>query len=157
MFVHLNKKIVVPNCKLVRTVSWSWEHDYIACGGENGILKVIKLQWNLPVSTKNAYSHNQTLESHKSHVKRVCWNEPFQKLTSSDDSGSIIVWMLYKGMWYEEMVNNRNKSLVTGMAWTRDGLKICIVYDGLFWLLFFCLLSLFFLLISFFSYSQTEP
>ena len=60
----------------------------------------------------------------------VCWNEPFQKLTSSDESGSIIVWMLYKGMWYEEMVNNRNKSLVTGMAWTSDGQKICIVYDG---------------------------
>src|SRR6218665_3958207 len=100
MFVPLNTKIAVPNCKVVRSVEWSWEHDYIACGGDNGILKVIKLQtqWNQPQSNKN-FSHNQTLESHKSHVKRVCWNEPFQKLTSSDDSGSIIVWMLYKGMW----------------------------------------------------------
>lgn len=46
--------------------------------------------------------------------------------------GLIIVWMLYKGTWYEEMVNNRNRSTVRGLAWSHDGNKICIVYeDGL--------------------------
>ncbi|KAH8026536.1 hypothetical protein HPB51_021148 [Rhipicephalus microplus] len=34
-----------------------------------------------------------------------------------------------EGSWYEEMINNRNKSLVRGMAWNADGQKICIVYD----------------------------
>lgn len=34
-------------------------------------------------------------------------------------------------MWYEEMINNRNKSVVTGMQWSKDGTKICICYqDG---------------------------
>ena len=37
--------------------------------------------------------------------------------------------MLYKGSWYEEMINNRNKSVVKGMAWNADGQKICIVYE----------------------------
>ena len=27
------------------------------------------------------------------------------------------------------MINNRNKSVVTGMTWNGDGQKICIVYD----------------------------
>jgi len=27
------------------------------------------------------------------------------------------------------MINNRNKSVVRGMAWSSDGLKICIVYE----------------------------
>ena len=27
------------------------------------------------------------------------------------------------------MINNRNKSFVTGMAWNGDGQKICIVYE----------------------------
>ena len=27
------------------------------------------------------------------------------------------------------MINNRNKSIVTGMAWNGDGQKICIVYE----------------------------
>ena len=57
------------------------------------------------------------------------WNEAHQKLTSSDQHGLIIVWMLYKGSWYEEMINNRNKSVVKGMSWNTDGSKICIVYE----------------------------
>lgn len=59
----------------------------------------------------------------------VTWNEHHQKLTTSDSSGLIIVWMLYKGMWYEEMINNRNKSIVRAMKWSADGQKICIVYE----------------------------
>lgn len=27
------------------------------------------------------------------------------------------------------MINNRNKSVVKGMAWNGDGEKICIVYE----------------------------
>jgi WD repeat-containing protein 35 len=59
----------------------------------------------------------------------VAWNPLFRKLTSSDDNGLIIVWMLHKGMWYEEMINNRNKSIVKDMKWTADGKKICIIYE----------------------------
>ena len=33
------------------------------------------------------------------------------------------------GSWYEEMINNRNKSVVKGMSWNTDGQKICIVYE----------------------------
>lgn len=33
------------------------------------------------------------------------------------------------GMWYEEMINNRNKSVVRDMKWTVDGRKIAIVYE----------------------------
>ena len=32
-------------------------------------------------------------------------------------------------MWYEEMINNRNKSVVRGMKWNSEGQKICIVYE----------------------------
>ena len=31
-------------------------------------------------------------------------------------------------MWFEEMINNRNKSVVCDLKWTLDGQKICIVY-----------------------------
>ncbi len=62
-------------------------------------------------------------------VEVVAWNEVYQKLTTSDSNGLIIVWMLYKGSWYEEMINNRNKSQVTDMGWSPDGTKIAIVYE----------------------------
>ena len=61
----------------------------------------------------------------------VVWNEEYNRLTSSDQNGLIIVWQLNKGMWVEEMINNRNKSVVRHMKWNGDGSKICIVYgDG---------------------------
>eukprot|EP00965_Chrysotila_dentata_P078253 2579736-Pleurochrysis_carterae.AAC.2 len=55
---------------------------------------------------------NQTLEGHNGAVVCCCWNESFRKLTTSDQHGLVIVWMLHKGMWFEEMINNRNKSTV---------------------------------------------
>ena len=50
-------------------------------------------------------------------------------MTSCDASGLIVVWVHFKHGWYEEMVNNRNKSHVTDMRWNREGRKICIVYE----------------------------
>ena len=39
--------------------------------------------------------------------------------------------VLWQGQWYEEMINNRNKSVVRAMKWNADGQRICIVYqDG---------------------------
>lgn len=40
-----------------------------------------------------------------------------------------IIISFCQGSWYEEMINNRNKSVVKGMAWSSDGQKICIVYE----------------------------
>ena len=41
---------------------------------------------------------------------------------------------LVLGSWYEEMINNRNKSVVRSMKWNAEGQKICIVYeDGELW------------------------
>jgi WD repeat-containing protein 35 len=40
---------------------------------------------------------NQTLEGHSGAVICVTWNPLYRKLTTSDDTGLIIVWMLHKG------------------------------------------------------------
>ena len=36
---------------------------------------------------------------------------------------------MHNQRWYEEMINNRNKSVVTDMKWTPNGEKIGIVYE----------------------------
>ncbi|XP_037297786.1 WD repeat-containing protein 35 isoform X3 [Manduca sexta] len=89
------------------------------------MLKVLKLE----SGGGGNLSMNLSLEGHTGQLRVAIWNEIFQKLTTSDEHGVIIVWMLYKGSWYEEMINNRNKSTVTGMAWGSDGQKICIAYE----------------------------
>ena len=92
-------------------------------------------------------------------IQVVTWNEIHNRMTSSDSNGLIIVWILYKvrwtvqqdfsgvfknfkwpekierlayflqGVWYEEMINNRNRSTVRDMQWNREGEKICIAYE----------------------------
>jgi len=114
-------------------LSWNQDQGWIACGGEKGLLKVIKLDPPAPpqpgAAPVSTLSMNQTMEGHQSNVTVVTWNEPFKKLTSSDESGLIIVWMLHRQMWFEEMINNRNKSVVKDMKWTNDGQRICIAYE----------------------------
>lgn len=129
-------------------IAWNKEHGYIAVAGTEGLLKVLKLDQAPMTNAVNANSNlnglgqnvgalagvsnlslNQNLEGHKESVKVVVWNDAHQKLTSSDLNGVIMVWMLYKGSWYEEMTNDRKKSTVSGMHWTTDGSKICIVYE----------------------------
>lgn len=41
-------------------------------------------------------SMNQTLEGHNENIQVIVWNESHKKLTTSDQNGIIIVWMLYK-------------------------------------------------------------
>lgn len=36
---------------------------------------------------------------------------------------------MHKNHWFEEMINNRNKSVVTDMKWSPNGEKIGIVYE----------------------------
>ncbi|XP_016132225.1 WD repeat-containing protein 35 [Sinocyclocheilus grahami] len=135
MFIYLSKKIAIPNNTVLKCVSWNKDQGFIACGGEDGLLKVLKLETYTDdaklkgLAAPSNLSMNQTLEGHSGAVQVVTWNEQYQKLTTSDQNGLIIVWMLYKGSWYEEMINNRNKSVVRSMSWNADGLKICIVYE----------------------------
>lgn len=41
-------------------------------------------------------SMNLSLEGHTGQLQVAVWNEVYQKLTTSDEHGVIIVWMLYK-------------------------------------------------------------
>jgi len=136
MFIYLSKKIAIPNGVRLKSLSWNGEQGWIVCGGENGLLKVLKLDSTRQIDEKggggggpSSLSMNQTLKGHKSAVLCCCWNETYRKLTTVDQYGLIIVWMLHKGMWYEEMINNRNKSTVRGMRWTPDAERICIIYE----------------------------
>ena len=117
-------------------VSWNRDQGWIATGGDDGLLKVLKLETPTDPEAKlkgiaapSNLSMNQTLEGHSGGVMCVAWNPQHRKLTTSDAAGLIIVWMLHKGSWHEEMINNRNKSVVRDMKWTADGKKISIVYE----------------------------
>lgn len=87
-------------------LDWNKDQGWIACGGANGLTKVLKLDDPRGKNKKKPsnLSMNQTLEGHSDNVQVVAWNDTFKKLTTSDQHGLIIVWMLHKDLWFEEMV-----------------------------------------------------
>ena len=44
MFVYLSKKIAIPHGLQLECIAWNASQGWIACGGERGLLKVIKLE-----------------------------------------------------------------------------------------------------------------
>lgn len=82
---------------------------------------------------KGPYKSFSHLEGHTSHARVVLasWNEVYQKLATSDDAGLIIVWMSHASeeSWFEEMINNRQKSFVVALKWSNNGSKIAIAYE----------------------------
>lgn len=142
MYIYLSKKIAIPNQINLCSLEWNSDHGWLACGGEHGLLKILKLESTnnnenntnsnkepRGIAASTTLSMNQTLEGHKGSVLCSSWNTNFRKLTTSDENGLIIVWMMHRGVWVEEMINNRNKSIVKDMRWNPTGEKICIVYE----------------------------
>ena len=79
--------------------------------------------------SNNVLLMNETLDGHSGEIASVTWNDKFNKLTTADSNGKIIVWINYEGQWCEEMVNKRDNTTITGMKWSPDGLHICIIYN----------------------------
>ncbi|CAD5234713.1 unnamed protein product [Bursaphelenchus xylophilus] len=105
----------------------------MAIGGDEGSLKVIQLPDEAEKVMKGPFKSFIHLEGHtaSARVKYACWNEVFQKLATCDESGLIIVWMSHatEETWFEEMINNRQKSTVVAIKWCNDGTKIAIAYE----------------------------
>ncbi|GIY02088.1 tubby-related protein 4 [Caerostris extrusa] len=73
---------------------------------------------------------NYNLIGHKAEVTLVKWNEPYQKLASCDNTGTIYVWIKYEGRWSIELINDRSIQ-VTDFSWSHDGRMALICYrDG---------------------------
>jgi WD repeat-containing protein 35 len=104
MFIYLSKKIAIPNGINLHSLAWNPDQGWIACGGDSGLLKVLKLENAVGQPKKEGappssnLSMNQTLEGHSGKVMCVTWNALYRKLTTSDETGLIIVWMLHKGI-----------------------------------------------------------
>jgi len=139
MYIYLSKKISVPNNVPITACSWNRRQGYVAAGSEASLVKVIKLEMTEGKDPKSktqptnsaSLVMNESLEGHTGEITCITWNDMFNKLTTADTNGKIVVWINHDGAWYEEMVNKREKTIITDMKWSSDGQHICIIYsDG---------------------------
>uniref|UniRef100_A0A7E4V0B2 WD_REPEATS_REGION domain-containing protein n=1 Tax=Panagrellus redivivus TaxID=6233 RepID=A0A7E4V0B2_PANRE len=133
-FIFLSKKLSVPFTKEIKCVAWNYNRGFICAGGVDGTARVFKLHADNVTADKsnsNPFYMNSPLDGYgTSTVVLAAWNEYYQKLATSDDNGMIIVWSPQSdNTWGEEMVNNRNKSVIVDMKWSHDGNRVAIVYE----------------------------
>ena len=86
-------------------------------GDSKGFLQIINypkiVTQVLPVSREESFSQNQACFQfipniqHKSSISLISWNNIYDKITTVDTDGVLVVWQNRKGIFDIEMVNNR--------------------------------------------------
>lgn len=73
---------------------------------------------------------NESIKSnHRAPITILNWNESYQKLTTVDQKGLMVIWMNQQGEWKEEMVNESDKNLITDIRWSNTGFNLCILIE----------------------------
>ena len=121
----------MPDGAAIGCIAWDKADGWLCCGAANGLVKVIHMDHDGGGKSKMTSFSLTGHQENGSKVIACSWNERYKKLTTSDESGHIIVWMQNHHGFQEEMINNRKASVVTDMQWAPDGTRICIAYaDG---------------------------
>ena len=132
MFCCLFKKVTVHKTETICKIHSNDSASLIAVGGSNGFAKIIQIDVTkqLAENQKHPITFSQNLVCHKKNIILVSWNERYEKLSTTDDEGVIIVWKVSdQGMWETEMINNRDISHVNDLKWSKDGNFLCFVYE----------------------------
>ncbi|MES1909031.1 MAG: hypothetical protein MHM6MM_001844 [Cercozoa sp. M6MM] len=145
VFAWLTKKIALPALLRVTALAWHRTDGWIACGGADGALKILRfepseidetLQSNDVQTAKTGggpLTCNRALVEHQGVLRLARWNERRGKLVTSDNRGLITVWTASLDgsdvLWLEEMVNQRENAAVVDMRWDREEQRIAVLYD----------------------------
>ena len=82
LYVNILHQIAIPNNTKLQCIGWNREDGYIACGGDGGLLKVLKLESGKDGKVKGLaapsnLSMNQTLDGHNGQIQVCLKHEEF--------------------------------------------------------------------------------
>lgn len=133
MFSCLYKKVNIHNNTKLNKISNNKQTNMIGLGGGDGFVKIVQIDLNKSKGGEgqaNPLTFAQNLVCHTKKITSLRWNDYYEKLTTCDDEGVIVVWKQNeKGQWETEMINNRELSSVTDIRWSKQGTYLCFIYD----------------------------
>jgi hypothetical protein len=117
-----------PNSSTTNQQLLNLADGWLATGNTNNIVSVtytsIRSDENLSLPDRT----NFNLRAHRTEVRLVSWNIPYQKLATVDEKGVIFVWVKHDNRWSLELINDRSHP-VTDMSWSHDGRMTVICYE----------------------------
>ncbi|MCQ2817045.1 MAG: hypothetical protein MJ252_07250 [archaeon] len=132
MYSTLIKKVNISKGEKLNCIDSNKSTNFMAIGGSNGFVQVVNMELEKPKDDdKSKVPLAQALEYHSKTVTIVAWNELFNKLTTCDSTGLMVVWKNQNDKWDTEMINNREVSYITDIKWSKQGQFLCFIYaDG---------------------------
>ena len=115
--------------------------NFFCIGDSKGFLQIINypqiITQSHPQSRDESFSQNQNQNcfqfisniQHKNSISLICWNICYNKLTTVDTEGILVVWKKKSNAFDVEMVNNREESYIRNVKWSKNGKYICFVYE----------------------------
>jgi hypothetical protein len=101
---------------------------WLATGNTNHIVSVTYTSIRSDEHVSIPDRTNFNLRAHRTEVRLVSWNVPYQKLATVDEKGVIFVWVKHDNRWSLELINDRSHPVID-MAWSHDGRMTVICYE----------------------------
>ena len=139
MHSALLRRINIQRSEHLSKIGINQKSNFFCIGDSKGFLQVINYPQieaqTQPSNRDESFSQKQNCFQyisnlkHKGSINLISWNIPYNKLTTVDMEGSLVVWKKKNGIFDIEMVNNREESFLRDVKWSKDGEYICFIYD----------------------------
>ena len=144
MYAYIDPSRITHSDSPIQSLSWmnyvlaantdeqararSVQEGWLATGNTNNIVSVTYTSMKSDEHLTPPDRTNFNLRAHRTDVRLVSWNVPYQKLATVDEKGVIFVWVKHDNRWSLELINDRSHP-VTDMSWSHDGRMTVICYD----------------------------
>ena len=137
----LLRKINIQRSEQLSQISINPMTNFFCIGDSKGFLQIINypqiITQSHPQSHEDSFSQNQNQNCfqfisnlhHKYSISLITWNICYNKLTTVDSEGTLVVWKKKNNLFDIEMVNNREESYIRNVKWSKSGKYICFVYE----------------------------
>ena len=139
MHCALLRRINIQRSEQLSKIGINQKTNFFCIGDSKGFLQVINYPQieaqSQPISREESFSQKQNCfqyipnNHHHGSINLIIWNICYNKLTTVDSDGALVVWKKKNGMFDTEMVNNREESFIKDVKWSKDGEFICFIYD----------------------------
>ena len=137
----LLRRINIQRSEQLSKISINPMTNIFCIGDSKGFLQIINypqiIAQSHPINRDESFSQNQnqncfqyiTNIKHKYSISLISWNVCYNKLTTVDSEGTLVVWKKKGGYYDIEMVNKREESYIRDVKWSKDGKFICFIYE----------------------------
>ena len=139
MHSALLRRINIQRSEQLSKISINPFSNYFCIGDSKGFIQIINypqlISQSQPTSRDESFSQNQNCFQlisnihHKYSISLITWNVCYDKITTVDIEGTMVVWKKKNNFYDVEMVNKRESSYIKDVKWSKNGEYICFIYE----------------------------